>query len=124
MFDVDSENGNMIIRQGDSGRYIVSGLPTDKPDYVLYYQAQDENRKDIGDPLLVNCNGASTVAIIFTGSYTDVYEVPKGEPYIDYFFAFKLCSPSANTEVTLTLGNKQQTDPNILRVYPKIVEGI
>lgn len=124
MFEVNEENGDITLRQGDSGVYTISGLPTDTEDYEVYFQAQDENRKNVGEPVSVACNGEKTVIFSFTGGYTDIFTVKKGEDYANYIFAFKLCSQSKNTEETLVLGNKNATDDNTLTVYPKIVEGI
>lgn len=124
MFEVNEENGDITLRQGDSGVYLISGLPTDVDDYVVYYQAQDENRKNIGEPISVSCNGNDSVVFSFDGNYTNIYTVKNGEDNASYIFAFKLCSKSKNTEETLILGSKTPTDDNILTVYPKIVEGI
>lgn len=124
MFEVNEENGDITLRQGDSGVYLISGLPTDVDDYVIYYQAQDENRKNIGEPISVPSNGNDVVVFSFDGNYTNIYTVKNGEDNTSYIFAFKLCSKSKNTEETLVLGSKTPTDDNILTVYPKIVEGI
>lgn len=123
-FIVNETNGDITLIQGDSGRYILNGLPTDEADYVICFQAQNENRVNIGEQISIPCNGASTITFTFTGDYTDAFTVKKGEETQEYFFAFKLCSESANTDETLLLGTKNIGEDNIMIVYPKIVEGI
>lgn len=124
MFEVNEENGNITLRQGDSGDYIISGIPTDTEDYIVYFQVQDENRNNVGEPVEVSCNGNDTARFKFDGNYTNIFTVNKGEDTASYIFGFKLCSASNNTEETLVLGNKKATEDNIMTVYPKVVEGI
>lgn len=124
MFFYDDETGDITLTQGDSGEYFVSGLPTDQSDYVLYFNVQDEKRRNIGQEVSLAVNGASEATIKLTGDYTDGLRVKANEEFTTYNFGIKICSETADTEETLILGNKEYDDLNVMTVYPKKVEGV
>ena len=121
-FTIDN-NGNITLVQGDSGELVVSGLPTDQS-YKVYFAIQDENRKPVGDEIVVNSNKASSVIFVLLGSLTDLLTVKKGEDTATYYYGVKLCSEDDSTEDTLLLGDSNIGDKNSITVYPKKVEGI
>lgn len=121
MFYVDETTGDITLTQGDTGEYVVSGLPIDD-NYTVYLAIQDENRKPIGNEISVSAGLRSTVTLNFLTSLTDLLTVKKGEDYATYYFGLKLCTASGS-EDTLLIGNKQVGERNTITVYPKKVEG-
>lgn len=120
-FRVD-DNGNITLVQGDSGSYVVSGLPTDK-NYTVYFAIQDENRKPMGFEISIETGKASFVTIELTAQLTDYLTVKKTEDYATYYFGIKLCDDTGR-EDTLLLGDSDIGDENTITVYPKKVEGM
>lgn len=120
-FIVD-ENGNITLVQGDTGEYVVSGLPNDKQTYVLYLAITDEKRNPIGDEIYVPTLGSTSVTFTFTSTLTDLLTVKPKEDTATYNFGIKLCD-GTTLEDTLLLGNSQIGDVNTITVYPKKVEG-
>lgn len=121
-FTIDN-NGNITLVQGDSGELVVTGLPTDQ-NYKVYFAIQDENRKPIGNEIVVNSNKSDSVIFVLLGTLTDLLTVKKGEDTATYYYGVKLCSEEENTEDTLLLGDTDIGDRNSITVYPKKVEGI
>nr|DAX39330.1 MAG TPA: hypothetical protein [Caudoviricetes sp.] len=122
MFFVDEESGDITLTQGDTGEYVISGLPTDQY-YTVYLAIQDENRKPVGNEISVNAGLKSSVTLSFLSSLTDLLTVKKSEDTATYYFGVKLCS-QAGSEDTLVIGNKQVGERNTITVYPKKVEGL
>lgn len=121
MFIVDETTGDITLVQGDTGQYVVSGLPTDQY-YTLCFAIQDSNRNPIGQELSVQTDLKSSATINIPSSLTDLLTVKKNDESTEYLFGLKLCSKSGK-EDTLLIGNKQIGEPNIITVYPKKVEG-
>ncbi len=121
-FTIDN-NGNITLVQGDSGELVVTGLPTDQ-NYKVYFAIQDENRKPIGNEIVVNSNKSDSVIFVLLGSLTDLLSVKKDDDTATYYYGVKLCSEEENTEDTLLLGDSDIGDKNTITVYPKKVEGI
>lgn len=122
MFIVDEKNGDITLTQGDTGEYVVSGLPIDQ-NYTVYLAIQDANRNPVGDELVATANLRSSVSLKFTAALTDLLTVKKNNDTETYYFGVKLCDKLGN-EDTLLLANKQIGDQNTITVYPKKVEGI
>lgn len=122
MFIVDEISGDITtLTQGDSGDYVLTGLPTDQY-YTFYFAIQDENRNPIGNEIKVSGNLRSTVTFPLTPSLTDLLKVKKNEEFATYYFGVKCCS-SAGIEDTLIIGDKKVGERNTITVYPKKVEG-
>lgn len=121
-FKVD-ENANIFLIQGDSGTFIIDGLPTDK-NYAVYFAVTDENRNTVGGELLVYSNYSSKVIFSLTGDYTDLLTVPKNEEYAVYYYGIKLCDLQNDVEDTLVLAGNDISGVNMITVYPKKVEGV
>ena len=122
MFIVDEKTGDITLTQGDTGEYVVSGLPIDQ-NYTVYLATQDANRNPVGDELVATANLRSSVSLKFTAALTDLLTVKKNNDTETYYFGVKLCDKLGN-EDTLLLANKQIGDQNTITVYPKKVEGI
>ena len=122
MFIVDETTGDITLTQGDTGEYVVSGLPIDQ-NYTVYLAIQDANRNPVGDELVAAANLRSSVSLKFTAALTDLLTVKKNNDTETYYFGVKLCDKLGN-EDTLLLANKQIGDQNTITVYPKKVEGI
>ena len=120
-FIVD-KNADISLVQGDSGTFVVSGIPTDK-NYTVYFGIQDKNRKPIGSELVVNSNYSSKVIFNLTGDFTNLLTVPKDEYCEVYFYGVKICRAEDNLEDTLTFSSGNIGGVNTITVYPKKVEG-
>lgn len=120
MWVVDEETGNVTCRQGDSGTYIVEDLPTDK-NYTLYFQVNDSKNRKMFD-IATETHMLDTCTIVITPSNSDRL-TSKDEGGTEYNFGIKLCYGVDEYEETLVIGDKDETEPNIITVYPKIVEG-
>ena len=116
-------NGNITLVQGDSIEIVVNGIPTDQ-NYQVYFAAQDEERKPIGNEIMVESLGASSVVIKLLGNYTNLFTVNEDSKSQRYYYGIKLCSVDDNTEDTLLLGESQIGGLNTITVYPRKVEGI
>lgn len=118
---VDDLTGDMIIRQGDNGKYTVNGTPTDKV-YSAFLSVVDENRNHIGD-IETFTNPEGYTEFIITPEFSNKLEVKKGEEQATYFFVVKICFGINDIEDTLILGNKGIYELNKITVLPKISEG-
>ena len=116
-------NGNLEIYQGDSEQIVVDGLPTDQ-NYKVYFAAQNEERVPIGNEIVVDSLGQSTVVIKLLGNYTRLLTVEEGNKTQRYYYGVKICSETDNTEETLLIGGSKMGDLNTITVYPQKVEGI
>lgn len=121
MFIVD-KNGDITLRQGDSGRLNIVGLPTDQ-NYTVFFAIQDENRKPFGSEISVNTNKSDKVTIVITAELTDLLVVPKTENSKEYYYGIKLCT-EAGDEDTSIIGSSDITAYNTITVLPKKVEGL
>ena len=124
MFIIDEETGNIECIQGDSGQIVLSGLPTDRDDYVVYFAFIQQNKKPFGSEIAVDCNGASSVTIDVTPEFTDVLSVSSDDEVAEYYYGIKLCTADGKKEETLLIGNNSNPSVfNTVTVYPKRVEG-
>lgn len=121
-FKVD-EHGDITIYQGDSGKILVDGIPTDN-NYVVYFSVYDKARNRVGDEIYVQSNHRDYVVFDLTPDYTDILTVPKNEQYAIYFYGVKICDSQNQTENTLILGDGDIGSINTITVFPKKVEGI
>lgn len=121
MFIVDETTGDITMTQGDTGDYVITGLPTDK-NYVAYFAIQDENRNAVGSEIQKGTNLRSSVTFFINKTLSDLLTVKKNKEYQIYYFGVKLCDSSSN-EDTLVIGNKEVGEKNTITVYPKKVEG-
>ena len=121
-FRID-KNGDMTLIQGDSGKITVSGIKTDK-NYKVYFGIKDKKRNTVGNELVVNSNGMSSVIFELTGDFTDLLKVPKNKHFEMYFYGIKVCDSASNLEDTLVFGGCGFLNLNTIIVFPKKVEGI
>ena len=121
-YDIQT-NGDMIIVQGDSVEVVINGLPTDQ-NYQVYFAAQDQDRTPVGNEIMVESNGASSVVIKLLGNYTNLFTVPEENKSQKYYYGIKLCSVNDQTEDTLLLGGQPIGGLSVITVYPRKVEGI
>lgn len=126
MFNVDGKTGNIICRQGDTGAYIIEGLPIDEnmfdPEVFLSFY----NNKRIILAELSASPVEGQVTFFIPASMTDKLTVSSGTPTATYFFGIKLCYRDVEGnefEDTLIIGDKSIDEVNKIIVYPKIVEG-
>ena len=119
-FEIDN-NGNITMVQGDSGQLVINGLNTDK-NYSVYFAIQDENRKPIGNEIVVNSNKQSSVAFVLSSSLTDLLKVNQNDETATYYYGVKVCDNSG-FEDTMLVGDSIIGDKNSITVYPKKVEG-
>lgn len=122
MFLVDEETGNITLTQGDSGEYVINGLPTDQY-YDVYLAIQDKKRNPIGNEIKESANLKSSVSLKFLSSLTDLLTVNKSSETETYYFGIKICDKLGN-EDTLIIGDNEVGDNNTITVYPKKVEGV
>ena len=115
-------DGNITIRQGDSGRLVVNGLMTDQ-NYDVYFAIQDENRRPIGNEISVHSNSQPTVVFELSSNLTDLLKVGQDEETHEYYYGVKTCTADG-FEDTLTIGSGDMGDRNTITVYPKKVEGV
>lgn len=116
------ENGDITLRQGDTGRISIVGLPTHK-NYKVYFAIQDENRKPIGSEVVVNTNKSDKITIVLTTDLTDLLKVPQDEDSKEYYYGIKICDDEGNEDTSI-IGTSGITGINRITVLPKKVEGI
>ncbi len=121
-FKVD-ENANLTLIQGDSGTFIINGIPTNK-NYDVYFAIKDANGNLVGNEMSVYSNYSSKVIFYLSGEYTDLLTVPKGESFAIYYYGIKLCDSEDDIEDTLLLASDDIGSVNTITVYPKKVEGV
>lgn len=121
MFIVDEETGDAVCRQGDSGKLLIEGLPTDRA-YKCYFSVYDTNRKRIFE-LEEDVTSEGTVVFNLSPSNTNLLEVPTKQKSLLYFYGIKICCEEDDYEDTLTVGDKKYSDKNKLEVFPLITEG-
>lgn len=119
-FEIDN-NGNITMVQGDSGQLVINGLNTDK-NYSVYFAIQDENRKPIGNEIVVNSNNQASVVFVLTPDLTDLLKVNQNDETATYYYGVKVCDDTGY-EDTMLIGNSAMGDKNSITVYPKKVEG-
>lgn len=119
---ITQADGTIIARQGDSGKVYIDGVDTSK-NYKVYFGVYDSKRKPVGDEVPVDSNCYAEVVIHIPPQVSDMWEVPKDDEYIDYYYGIKVCDEESNTEDTLILAGNEFDTENILRVYPKKVNG-
>ena len=117
------ENGDITVTQGDSFELVLNGIPTTQ-NYKIYFAIQDAERNPIGQEIMVESNQESSVVIKVTGNYSNQLTVGDDVKSTNYYYGVKMCSETDNTEDTLLLGNKQMGEQNIIKVFPRKVEGI
>ena len=116
-------NGNLTIYQGDSEQIVINGIPTDQ-NYKVYFAAQNKAREPIGNEVMVESLGQSSVVIKLLGNYTRLFTVEEDKKTQKYYYGVKICSEADNTEETLNIGESKMGDLNTITVYPQKVEGI
>lgn len=119
-FEID-ENGTITCYQGDSGEINITGLPTDK-NYTVYFGVQDKKRNPVGFEVPVETGSKELVTFTIPPSLSDTWKVKSNEEYTDYYYGVKICD-GAGFEDTLSIAGSTFGDYNIIRVYPKKVEG-
>ena len=112
--------GLIKIYQGDTIELIVEGLDTSK-NYTLYFGVQNKRRVFVIPELSIQTENQDTITMIIPASSTDKLYVPINKDYEDYYYGFKVCLETEET--TLNIDGSQYGVSNILRVYPKKVEG-
>ena len=122
-FIVDTETGDLTLVQGDSGELFVEGLNTDKY-YTIYFAFYNNKRRVVGTEISVEANKSDHVILSILASLTDLLTVPQGADTAEYYYGIKVCDPDDGFEDTVSIGNKDIGDLNIVTVYPKKVEGL
>lgn len=120
---ITKEDGTILARQGDSGEIYIDGVDIDK-NYKVYFGVYDNKRKPVGREVYVYSNFSSEVVISVPSAVTNMWEVPKGEEFIEYYYGIKICDEETSMEKTLVLANCEFDTENILIVYPRKVEGL
>ena len=120
---ITKEDGTILARQGDSGEIYIDGVETDK-NYKVYFGVYDNKRKPVGREVYVYSNFSSEVVISIPSAVTNMWEVPKDEEFIEYYYGIKVCDEETSMEKTLVLANCEFDTENILIVYPRKVEGL
>lgn len=125
MFNVDGKTGNIICRQGDTGEFVLDGLPTEgvnNPE--VFFSFYNSKRVIVSEFSATPIDGQVTFHI--PSSVTDNLTVSSGVPTATYFYGVKLCyvdDDGNDYEDTLLIGDKSIDEVNKVIVYPKIVEG-
>lgn len=120
---ITKEDGTILARQGDSGEIYIEGVDIDK-NYKVYFGVYDSKRKPVGREVYVYSNFSSEVVISVPSAVTNMWEVPKDEEFIEYYYGIKVCDEDTGMEKTLVLANCEFDAENILIVYPRKVEGL
>jgi hypothetical protein len=120
---ITKDDGTILARQGDSGEIYIDGVETDK-NYKVYFGVYDNKRKPVGREVYVYSNYASEVVISVPSTVTNMWEVPKDEEFVEYYYGIKICDEETSMEKTLVLANCEFDTENILIVYPRKVEGL
>ena len=120
---ITKEDGTILARQGDSGEVYIDGVETDK-NYKVYFGVYDSKRKPVGREVYVYSNYSSEVVISVPSAVTNMWEVPKDEEFVEYYYGIKVCDEETSMEKTLVLANCEFDTENILIVYPRKVEGL
>lgn len=119
MFYADEE-GNITLRQGDSGTLVITGIDHTR-NWKVYFAMYDSNRKPVGSEIMIYSNNNATVYIDIPAVSTDLLTVPKDEDYATYYYGVKLCNEGI--EDTLVMGNGSIETENTITVYPRKVVG-
>lgn len=119
-FEVDEETGNVTMRQGDTGKLVFSGIPTDK-DYRVYFSVYKSDRTIVFELNARPIDGQVTFNL--SPRNTNKMSVSKGAKYENYYYGVKLCFEEDDYEDTLLVGDKSISELNKMTVYPLIVEG-
>lgn len=122
-FIVDTETGDITLVQGDSGDLFVEGLNTDKY-YTVYFAIYNSRRKILGTEVSIEANKSDNVILSIPATLTDLLTVPQGMDTAEYYYGIKVCNEDEGFEDTVTIGNKDIGDLNVITVYPKKVEGL
>lgn len=120
MIEVD-DKGMIKLYQGDSGDITIEGLSTEY-NYQVYFAIQNSRRQPMGQEIMTESNFNDSVVITLTANLTDKLTVPINKESEDYFYGIKACR--ADSEDTLFLDGGYFGSKNIMKVYPKKVEGI
>ena len=121
-FVVDENTGDITLIQGDSGEIVIEGLPTND-NYSVYFAFYNENRKTIGEEVMQSYS-ASFVTMIIPSSLTNLLVVNKDDDYTEYYYGIKICNENTGYEDTMCINNGDIGDLNVVKVYPKKVEGV
>lgn len=126
MFNVDGKTCTIVCRQGDTGLYVIEGLPTDEGmhNVKVFFSFYNSKRVIVGE--LSATPVGDQVTFFIPASITDKLTVSPGTSTATYFYGIKLCyNDDENNEYedTLLLGDKNVDEVNKVIVYPKIVEG-
>lgn len=116
-------DGNIYLRQGDTGQVVFTGLPTDKAyDVYLSVYNTDENR--ILQELIASqfTQGTGTAIFVFNEDFSN------GLPVGDWGYGLKICSSNGTEDTLLPQtvienGEIIQLNPLKFTVADKVVEG-
>lgn len=121
MFVVDENSGDLTLHQGDTGEYVVTGLPDNREGARIYFEVQDAKRKTVGSqiPSVIE---RQTAVFRFNQSLTNLLTVRLVEETAEYYGGIKICTDEGDEE-TVNVGDKQDGERIIITVYPKVAEG-
>lgn len=108
------ENGDFEIKQGNSGKFVATNIPTDK-NYTAIFSVCNEGGVFIND-LEVESNYYDYVEFIFAPDFTEKWIVPRGEESATYFFDVTLVFGVNQYKDTLVFEGKTRTDKNVITV--------
>ena len=121
MFIVDENSGDLTLHQGDTGEYVVTGLPDNREGARIYFEVQDAKRKTVGSqiPSVIE---RQTAVFKFNQSLTNLLTVRLVEETAEYYGGIKICTDEGDEE-TVNVGDNQDGERIIITVYPKVAEG-
>ena len=115
------ETGNCKLIQGDSGVLPLTHLPTDQ-NYKIGVTFYDVNGDAVTDEIFEYNNKQDAVMFKIPSQITNLLTVSLLQQYAHYHYIVRAYDESDVMQVLYFKG-KDDTDQNILIVYPRKVEG-
>lgn len=114
------ENGNICLRQGDSGTIIFRGFNPEK-NYYVHFSVVDEDRKLMFPEIVVTSNNSESVTFNLDAASTKQLIVPEGEEVAVYYWGVKYSEIGSNEENTIF---PKMFKRSIMLVCPQYTEGV
>ena len=125
-------NGNFIIRRGDTAEFTIESedIPFEEYNTAYFAIIDIETLNPVLPELVVPTTQTRSVKFIFTAEQTELVPQPE-EPYAVYGYTFKLCTNEGVEDtyipevVTSPCGNNiiVKKIPKVF-FYPKVIEGV
>lgn len=119
---LNNETGEITCFQGDSGKFYLSGLPAS---CNVYFSVYNEKREEIFE-LQYTAESDGTLTMFIPAESTDKLVVNKKEESEEYYYSLKVVTIDTlgnRIETTCLLNNHDESEPNVMTVYPKRTEG-